>query len=131
MNYESFEIFDDGRFVNHGYVDLNGKPVRKTPYDSPYAYDDYVQWKGDYRKGEQTQVVYSDRMGMWDYEKFKELYQKVFNEMGHYFGNKNPENVEQFLKLFFDREIKLTAIMQGCNKSNGNQYWIFFFEDLS
>lgn len=40
-----YETEDGVIFVNNGYVDINGNPVKKTKREYPYSYDPYVVWK--------------------------------------------------------------------------------------
>lgn len=47
-------------------------------------------------------------------------------DRGQYFNNRKPEEIEKFLSQYLTNRIKLTAIMEGCNVSNGFPYWIFF-----
>jgi hypothetical protein len=108
------------------YVDLDGRPVERTRNKYPYSYEPYVLWKGDYKKTDH--VVYSDRLMQWDYDKFNKCCMKVWNNEGQYFDNRKPNDIENFLSKYYDKEIKLTAIMEGCNVSNGYPYWIFFYD---
>lgn len=31
--------------VRHRYVDMDNKPILRTPQTNPYNYDEFVQWK--------------------------------------------------------------------------------------
>ena len=66
--------------------------------------------------------MYSDRLHQWDYEKYNRCCQKVFKNEGQQFYQRNPKEIEKFLSMYFDKQIKLTAIMQGCNQSSGFPY---------
>lgn len=114
---------------NSMYLDLDGKSVKRTKDEYRYSYDPYVMWKGDYKKNSGN-VVYSDRLYQWNSEKYNECYQKVWGNKGQQFYNRSSEDIQKFLSLYFDKEIKLTVVMEGCNVSNGFPYWVFFFEDI-
>jgi len=113
---------------NHGRVDMDGKSVERTKEEYPYSYDVYVTWKGDYNK-DKGDCAYSDRLLNWDWDKYNECVMEVWGNKGQIFYNRTPKDIEKFLSLYYDKEVKLTMIMEGCNVSNGFPYWIFFFGD--
>jgi hypothetical protein len=116
------------RYEYSSYVDLKGNNVTRTRETHPYGYDAYVIWKGDYVDG-QGSSEYSDRLLQWDWDKFNSCSREVWGNEAQYFNNRQPEDIERFLGLYFDKNVKLTALMEGCNVSNGYPYWIFFFEE--
>ncbi|MFJ8528309.1 hypothetical protein [Bacillus sp. NPDC094106] len=123
-------IDSDGTgWMNFSYVDLNGIPVKKTKEDYPYSYDPYVVWEKDYVEGK-SNTVYSDRLLQWDYKKFEECCMDVWGNQGQSFHNRTPEDIESFLSKYFCKEVKLTAIMECCNVSNGYPIWMFYYETL-
>lgn len=106
------------------FFDLDGKPVERTPFSHPYNFDDYVIWQSaDYKKGDAA--VYSDRLRMWD----EETWEKLHNEKRD-LNIDNPTRAEEYLSLYYNKEIKLTAIMRGCNQANGFPYYIFFYREV-
>lgn len=110
------------------YQDLDGEPVKHTPWTHPYNYDDFVQWKcSGFKKDDYPKAVYSDRLMSWDYEKFSRCVQEVWNGHGQCFNNRKPEDIQRFLSLYYDKPIQLGAVMQGCNQGNGQPLWIFFY----
>lgn len=109
------------------HLDLDGNIVTKTPFTNPYDFDEYVEWKGNYKKHDSA--VYSDRLYQWDTAKYKICYKEIFEKEGQLFNGKNPYGIEKFLSLYFEKEVILTAIMRGCNKSSGFPYWIFFYRE--
>lgn len=116
-------------YTGYDFVDLNGKPIERDPWEYPYSYDTYVLWRGDYNK-KKAHFVYSDRMFSWDSKKFNECLEKVFSNKGQDFSSRPPKKIEKFLSLYFDKEIKLTAILQGCNHSSGFPLWVFVYENV-
>lgn len=112
-----------------GYVNLKGERVERTFWDFPYTYDPFLLWKDEDYNEQNTISVYSDRLMHWDFEKFNECCQKVFNNTGQYFNNRAPWDIEKFLSLYLEKEIKLTAIEESCNVSSGYPYWIFYYEE--
>ncbi len=45
------------------YFNLEGKAIKRTPINSPYSYEPFVQWLGDYHK-DKGHSVYSDFSGI-------------------------------------------------------------------
>lgn len=112
------------------YQDLDGNPVKHTRLTHPYNYDDFVQWRcSGFRREDYPSAVYSDRLLSWDYDKFGRCAKEVWGSGGQYFSDRTPEEIEQFLSLYFEKPIKLGAVMQGCNHSNGFPLWIFFYRE--
>jgi len=111
--------------VYSGYVDIDGRPVERTPRTHPYTYDSHVI----FRKGENGEIdntAYSDRIRDWDYEKQKRLKEKYFPKAGDYYPREDASKVEQFLCEFFDApKLKLVIITECCNQSSGNPVWCF------
>lgn len=109
------------------YLDLDGNPIERTPEKYPYSYEPYVQWKGDY-DAEKSSSWFSDRLRRWDSKKFDECCEKVWGKKTAYFRNGHPKYVEKFLSLYFEKKVKLTAILEGCNYGNGYPYWLLYCE---
>lgn len=108
------------------YVDLNGNPVKRPPDEYPYSYDEHVLFKSnDYR--EDDSWVYSDRMMEWDWAKFNRCVKEIWHDESQYFSHRKPKDIERFLSMYHDKEVHLTAVLQGCNVSNGYPYWVFAF----
>ena len=112
-------------------LDLNGNIVKRTPFTHPYNYDEFVVWKKEGANDiERDSAVYSDRLWEWDHEKYNKFCQEVFGDKGQQFNSRNPDGIEKFLSLYFEKEVMLTAIVQGCNQSSGFPYWIFFYREI-
>ena len=111
------------------FVDINGNPIKRTPFTDPYSYEEYVIWKGEYDT-QNSDAVCSDRLLQWDYEKYQRCCNAIFGNTGQMFNDREPKQIEQFLSLYFEQKIKLTAIMQGCNHASGFPYWVFFYENI-
>ena len=111
------------------FIDLDGNEIKRNPFTHPYNYDEYVIWKAENFDKEKCNAVYSDRLHQWDYEKYNRCCQEVFKNEGQQFYQRKPKEIEKFLNMYFDKQIKLTAIMQGCNQSSGFPYWIFLYEE--
>lgn len=127
MSWYEYEHRD--RLYDSRFLDLNGKPIKRTPFSHPYNYDEYVIWKDENFNKEKYSAVYSDRLYQWDWEKYNRCCQEVFENQGQMFYQREPKEIERFLSMYFDKEIKLTAVMQGCNQSSGFPYWIFLYEE--
>ena len=84
-----------------GSVDYS-KPLSSKPnvsgsvsYGSEKGYGS-VDYNSENKEINDT--VYSDRLYQWDYEKYNKLCEKHFGDKGQYFSNRNPKNIENFLK---------------------------------
>lgn len=111
------------------YVDLKGNPVKRDPRTHTYNHDPFVVYKSPCWTDDDD-LVYTDRMMMWNYDKFKNCCEQVWNSQCQLFSNRDPKDIQKFLSLYLDKEVSLTAIMQGCNLSNGYPYWIFYYGEV-
>ena len=114
-----------------GYVDLDGNPVARNPRICPYSYDTFVLYKScDFRKSDVA--VDSDRMLQWDREKFFSAVWMVWPDKAgsQVFSGRKPKDINTFLGLYFKRNVKLTAVLQNCNKFSGRPYWTFFYKEF-
>lgn len=109
------------------HENIHGEPVQRTPKEYPNSYDHYCIYKSvDFN--ETTDTVYSDRMWQWNPEKFDACHVRVWDDLGQRFDCRKPELVEQFLQAYYGISLDLTGIEAGCNFSNGNPYWVFYFK---
>ena len=76
MICNSYDANTYGEYIIPYYADLKGNTVKKTPITNPYDFDDYVEWKGNYRQFDPA--VYSDRLYQWDTAKYK--FHLAYNE---------------------------------------------------
>lgn len=112
------------------YLNLKGNPVKRTPITNPYDYDEYVLFKSDKYSNERPySAVYSDRLMQWDYDRFQKCYKETFSKDSQSFYLCDSVTAERFLSLYFNKDIELVAMLQGCNVSNGNPYWVFYYID--
>ena len=116
-----------GEEIKPKFVDIIGRPIERTPFEFPYTYDEYILWKDESFNINSYTAVYSDRLWEWDSTKYDKCCQEVFKNTGQRFDNRKPELIEKFLSLYFEKEIKLTAIIQGCNQQSGFPYWAFLY----
>lgn len=115
------------------YKDLYGNPVKRTPEDFPYSFDEYVQYKArDFNPYDDSKYsgVYSDRMFGWDHDKYCEACRIAFdNSCVQYFDRRDPKDIEYFLSVYFDKPIYLKAVLKGCNQATGYPYWVFLYTE--
>jgi len=109
-----------------GHALFNMAEGKKTPLTHPYNYDPFVIWENG---EENNSSVYSDRMLQWDWNKFNECAKKVFGNEGQIFYDRDPEDIEKFLRLYFDEpNLILCRITQHCNQSTGYPLWRFDYK---
>lgn len=112
-------------------VDWNGSPIKRTPTNCPYAFDEHFVWKSEDFDPTTSRAEYSDRLRQFDVVKYKSATEAVWPDMPgrDFFHDVKPEEVNRFLNLYFGREVKLTGILKGCNHSNGFPYWVFAYKE--
>ena len=118
-------------YGGHHYYNIKDEPIRNTPTDNPYGYDAYCIYKSyDYGNTEQKDIsmVYSDRLKMWNREKYEVASKAVFGSDIDIFPT-DPQKIQTFLTIYFGKEIKLLGIEKGCNIGNGYPYWIFYYKE--
>lgn len=120
--------FHDEIDDRHSILGLTQNPNPKDKWSHPYSYDSFIVWYGNARKGDS--VVYSDRLVQWDYEKYMTCAKTIQAEStNNKFDINDPKQTEKFLSLYYGKQVTLTAIVEGCNVSNGYPYWILYFRD--
>jgi hypothetical protein len=108
------------------YLGLDGRSVDRISDKFPYSYDEFVRFKRGYKSNDE--VVYSDRLHQWDSEKYDKCCLEVFGNTGQYFSNRKIDDIQKFLRMYFDDEsLIITAVTQACNVSNGYPYWGFYY----
>lgn len=76
------------------------------------------------------EVVYSDRLHQWDDKKYSYATSEAFNGYkGQYFDSFTPNQIQNFLSIYFNRDVILTRVDREENVSNGYPYWVFYFRD--
>ena len=109
-------------------TNIHGERIERTPREYPYSYDPFVVFKDPAWTDNDT-AVYSDRLRQWDWEKYNQCCEKVWNNHGQYFSARKPEEIQRFLQLYFDDPtLILTGIEEGCNCSNGYPFWVFYMK---
>lgn len=108
------------------YFDLNGNIVEKTPETHPYSYDPFVIYKSPDFDNSYITCADSDRMLLWSPDKFQTAYKEIWGTDSQSFNGKKPEDINRFLNLYFEKDVKLEAVVQNCNLSTGFPYWTFF-----
>lgn len=92
---------------------------------------EHFVWKSEKFRKEGFKSAYSDRLYEQDSSKFRASVAAVWPSMPErqFFHCVEPEDVNKFLNLYMSREVTLTAIMMGYNKSTDYPFWIFFWEE--
>lgn len=113
------------------YYGLDGNPIERTPDSHHYSYDEFVVYKSEDFKPTDS-MVYHDRMIQWDRKAFEDAVREVWpgKAGSQAFFKRTPADINRFLNLYFKKEVKLTAVLQGCNVSTGYPYWVFGYVEL-
>lgn len=69
--------------------------------------------------------VWSDRLYEENPEKFNRCLETVWGNHSRDFGRRSIKDIERFLSLYFEGEVKVLKVSYGENASNGYPYWRF------
>lgn len=108
-------------------------PDRNRSKDAhPYSYDLFWIWKRDNVKSKGVDVVYHDRMQEYDYDKYRKAF-KLAQDCGPGDNLKSwsQDQASMFMSHYQDIPCTVIAIAEGCNKSSGHPYWVFWFKKES
>lgn len=100
-------------------------PVVRTKLTHPYNYDPFTTWRGP---GEPDGSVYTDRLFQWGHEKHDKLCMKHFGDRGQYWGHRDTDKIEAFLRDYLDSpDLVLCEIQEHCNQATGYPCWYFAY----
>ncbi len=114
------------------FLDPNGRECASNFVDPtktrsrehyPYSYDPFYIWNN--RGAEEAHGVYSDRLLEQNYD----LYTRLMRKFGKRISEFSRLDASRFLSEYFGRPLKVVALAEGCNQSNGFPYWIFWYID--
>lgn len=114
--------------VEEKIYDMEGNKIERTKEEYPYSYSPITIWIDS--KVQANATVYSDRLHRMDYKKYNRLCKEIWGDESQYFDDRQPKDIEKFLSMFFNREIKLVRIREECNQSSGYPYWRFDYKDI-
>lgn len=80
-------------------------------------------------KGLSSGSAYSDRMYVWNSDKFNKAYLEVFGNNSQSFDGRKPEQIELFLKKYYKKTLCLIEVRRWVNRSNGFPLWSFLWEE--
>ena len=66
---------------------------------------------------------------MHDFDKYNDAREKTVGDTGQFWNNVEPEKVESFLSVYFNKTIRLLAIEQETNIAYGNTVWAFAYRE--
>lgn len=116
-------VLYNGKLITH-FVDFHGKPVNKTIDQYPYSYDMFMLYKAP-DAVLTTSHIYSDHLH-FQYPNYQEIMQQTLGSTSDDFRQFTSERLEGFLRALLGKPaLKLLAVMEGCNISNGYPLWRF------
>lgn len=132
MGLTMYDEDDDGIVLGgFGGRDFMSPGSNRSVQQHPYGYDPHYIFRlgNKVPHGIEGSVgVYSDRMSQWDREKYSECCKK-FLKGGQYLRRLSPAQVTKFMSHYLGYRVKVTALAEGCNVSNGYPYWVIFYEE--
>jgi len=122
LDISGIEHWDD----DSKWVDPN---KRNEKWTHPYSYSEFFHF-GSRRivEGRGVDGEYSDRIWQWDYDKAERLWKEHVGTRWELAGAKK---LSAFLSAFHGRPVRVVALAEGCNISNGYPYFIVWRVDAS
>lgn len=108
--------------------DIKGNLVTRVPEIYPYSYDKFAIWENGYSL--KDCAVYSDRLYQLNADKYNSCCEKIWGNRGQMFYDRDIDDIEKFLSMYYEKSVTLTGIEQGCNVSNGFPFWIFYYREV-
>lgn len=112
----------------------------KEKWDNPYSYSEFfIFGNRQIIKEKGVHGIYSDRVHEWWYQGGKEhkQYEKLWMRyVGKRYENASAEELSKFFtaynKILWPKQnknktVKVVALAEGCNISNGYPYWIIWY----
>jgi hypothetical protein len=91
----------------------------------PYNYSPFVHWS---EPGfEKDPAEYDDRMQQWDRDKWEEARRTLPSGR---FEHQTSDALSVFLSAYWGKKMRCTALVEGCNVSNGYPYFVFYHRDV-
>lgn len=101
-------------------------PMSPNRMKNLYNYDPMTVYQDrDYSSYTDCHTVYSDRLHQWDHEKFNKISTAKFGNDGHYWNNRSPRLISEFLSEYFGHSVKVVQIIEYCDQSSGYPVWRF------
>ena len=94
----------------------------------PYSYSPFFHWKKDWQKTDTC--AYDDRMREWKYDLWNEVCAELpaATQFGQrQFQYQTPETLSKMLSKYCGEPVTCTALVEGCNVSNGYPYYVFYW----
>lgn len=110
---------DDSRWVDPSRTD------EKSSH--PYSYSEFFLYGDREVVKTATDALYSDRIWQWDREKASRCWSEHCKDRWDTTGSKQHS---AFLSDFLGKPVRVIALAEGCNASNGYPYWIVWFVDV-
>ena len=104
---------------------VSADPNTRTKATHPYSYDPFTMWRGP---GEPDGGAYTDRLFQWDHKKHDALCMKHFGDRGQYWGRRDTNKIQAFLRDYLDApELVLCEVQEHCNQATGYPCWYFAY----
>ena len=97
----------------------------------PDSYSPFFHWKASDRTVKDP-CAYDDRMRQWKYDKWNEVCNAlppVQNGMRR-FEYQSQETLSKMLSDYYGETLVCTALVEGCNVSNGYPYYVFYWRKV-
>ena len=90
----------------------------------PYSYSEFFIFGNREVIKKVYGADYSDRLWEWGYDKANALWKKHVNTR---WEHASEAQLSAFISEYHGKELKVVALAEGCNPSNGYPYWIVWY----
>lgn len=98
-----------------------------TKSSHPYSYSEFFHFGDrDVIKAKDVHGDYSDRLHQWASAKFEQLWKK---HLDCRWEQASRPALNAFMSAYFDKKVKVVALAEGCNPSNGYPYYIVWTKE--
>lgn len=109
---------------DHGFDDKWANPLHtKEKSSHPYSYSEFFIF-GNRRVIKDVHGDYSDRLWEWDHDKADKLWKKHVKTRWEF---ATKAQLTAFISEYHGKTLKVVALAEGCNPSNGYPYWILWY----
>jgi hypothetical protein len=132
MSWDEYEFDALGHFSPRSVRELGpgmgwvhpDRPDNRTKQQSPYAYSPFYHWRE--AGSDKDTSAYSDRLAQWKHDEWRAACGKLPPGQFQY---QTPDALSALMSEYEGKPVRVTALAEGCNVSNGYPYYIFWWRD--
>lgn len=112
----SFYCMKGVKYDETKYRDLDGNIVKVNPMEKPYSHDTYVIYKSPFFRKTDTEYCFGSgpHNSVETVNALNKMGLKLYGASYERLCCENPQQVETFLSIIMEKNVKCTAITKGC-----------------